>query len=238
MAISCRYYLRILSVVTIVTCTFLIWHHIFKMPVQEDGVLPTPVRPLDVSEYQEGVAVAFFTAIDSPQHKNCHFFRDRFPFKPDQDGDVDIAFTIRIQNDVRQVARILRMIYRVNNYYCIHLDKKADLALEAAVQGVASCFGSNVDLVPRKSRIAFTKGDESALKIQLVCAEQALKQDRKWKYLINIEDDMFPLRTNLEIVAILKALNGSNLVESFPIDRFKRRIKNKILPLHVSTFNA
>ncbi|VDK37469.1 unnamed protein product [Taenia asiatica] len=238
MVLSCRYHFRILSVVTIVGCLYLIWYHIFKIPVQEDDFPPAPLRPLDVGEYQEGVAVAFFTAIDSPQHKNCQFFRNRFPFKSDRDGDVDIAFTIRIQDDVRWVARILRMIYRVNNYYCIHLDKNVDFVVEAAVQGVISCFGSNIELVPRNSRVAFTKGDESALKIQLVCAEQALKRNEKWKYLINIEDDVFPLRTNLETVAILKALNGSNLAESFAIDRFRGRTRNKILPLNATWYKG
>ncbi|VDM16488.1 unnamed protein product [Hydatigera taeniaeformis] len=236
MILSCRYLFRILSAVVMVACMFLIWHHIFKIPSQEIGFPPGPQKPLDISEYEEGVAVAFFAAIDSPHHKNCHLFRDRFPYKPDRDGDMDIAFTITVHNDVRQIARVLRMIYRVNNYYCVNLDKTVDLAFEGAMLGLVSCFGPNVELVPRKSRVTFTKGDESGLRIQLICAEQALKHDGKWKYLLNIDDNAFPLRTNLEIVAILKALNGSNLVESFPINRFRGRIGNRSLPLNVSHY--
>ncbi|KAL5103624.1 hypothetical protein TcWFU_000433 [Taenia crassiceps] len=238
MVLSCRYRSRMLSVVTVVGCTILIWHHIFKSLDQEDGGPPAPQRPLDVSEYQEGVAVAFFAAIDSPEHENCQLFRHRFPFKPDRDGDVDIAFTITVKDDIRPVARILRMIYRVNNYYCIHLDKSVDLAFEAAVHGLISCFGPNVELVPKKLRVALDKGDESAFKIQLVCAGQALRSNENWTYLINLEDDIFPLRTNLEIVAILKALNGSNMVESFPIDRFRRRTRNRILPLNATWYKG
>ncbi|EUB55860.1 Beta-1,3-galactosyl-O-glycosyl-glycoprotein beta-1,6-N-acetylglucosaminyltransferase 3 [Echinococcus granulosus] len=238
MALSGRYQCRLLSAVIVVGCTILIWHHIFKVSFQEDGLPSASRRNADVVEYHESIAAAFFSAINSPRHKNCHFFRHRFPIKPDRDGDVDIAFTITVQNDVRQVARILRMIYRVNNYYCIHLDKTSDAAFEAAISGVVSCFGPNVELVPHQSRVAFRQGDESALQIQLTCAEQALKRNGKWKYLINIEDNVFPLRTNLETVAIVKALNGSNLVEAFSIDRFKSRTRNKNLPLNATWYKG
>uniref|UniRef100_A0A5K3FV41 Uncharacterized protein n=1 Tax=Mesocestoides corti TaxID=53468 RepID=A0A5K3FV41_MESCO len=57
-------------------------------------------------------------------------------------------------------------------------------------------------------------GDESALLPQVICAKQALSHHATWKYLINLVEQDFPLRTNMELVAALKALNGSKLVES------------------------
>ena len=34
-----------------------------------------------------------------------------------------------------------------------------------------------------------------------------------WKYHINLAGQEFPLKTNLELVRILKAFNGSNLIQ-------------------------
>ncbi len=42
---------------------------------------------------------------------------------------------------------------------------------------------------------------------------QLLHQKNKdWKYLLTLAGQMFPLKTNLDIVRILKAMNGSNAV--------------------------
>ena len=43
---------------------------------------------------------------------------------------------------------------------------------------------------------------------------EALLKYRKWKYFINLTGQEFPLKTNWELVQILKALNGTNIVEA------------------------
>ncbi|KAM7533382.1 hypothetical protein Aperf_G00000123242 [Anoplocephala perfoliata] len=164
---------------------------------------------------------SFFAAISSPSHIHCRLFRSHFPAVLDRpDGELDIAFSMVIHKDILQVARLLRMIHRINNYYCIHLDVRSTRTLREAVEGMARCFGANVELVPPEKRVAVVWGDESVLRPQLICGEQALERHQTWKYLINIVGQEFPLRTNLELIAALKALNGSNLVEAFSIDRF------------------
>ncbi|KAM7533023.1 hypothetical protein Aperf_G00000123210 [Anoplocephala perfoliata] len=176
----------------------------------------------------------FFAAITSASHVHCRFFRSHFPAVLDRpDGEMDIAFTMAIHKDILQVARLLRMIHRINNYYCIHLDARSTRTLREAVEGMVRCFGANVELVPLEKRVAVVWGDESVLRPQLICGEQALERHQTWKYLINIVGQEFPLRTNLELIAALKALNGSNLVEAFSIDRFRRWVKNDTLPLQV-----
>ncbi|KAL5965883.1 Beta-13-galactosyl-O-glycosyl-glycoprotein beta-16-N-acetylglucosaminyltransferase 4 [Taenia solium] len=180
----------------------------------------------------------FFSAITSTNHFNCLAFRQRFPMITRHDGDMNVAFTMVVHKDVLQVARLLRMIYRINNYYCIHLDARSSQSFRKAMDGVAKCFGSNVELVPVEKRVAVEWGDESVLRPQLICAEQALQKDPTWSYLVNIVGQEFPLKTNLELVAALKALNGSNLVEAFPIDRFKDWVGNNTLPLKATWYKG
>ncbi|VDD77793.1 unnamed protein product [Mesocestoides corti] len=180
----------------------------------------------------------YFAAIDSPTHPFCRLFRLRFPIVANSFDDMDIAFTLVVQKDVRQIARLLRMIHRTNNYYCIHVDKHANTSFETALRGVAKCFGTNVDLIMPGEPIVVNWDDELILLQQVVCAKQALNQHPTWKYLINLAGQDFPLRTNLELVAALKALNGSNLVESLPLDKYKAWVKNTTLPLNASWFKG
>ncbi|VDD78118.1 unnamed protein product [Mesocestoides corti] len=176
---------------------------------------------------------SYFAAITSPSHPYCRQFRQQFPMVSNADADMDIAFTLVVHKDIRQIARLLRMIYRNNNYYCIHVDRRSSSIFVEALQGIANCFGANVELVPHDERVAVNWGDETVLLPQITCGKKALKNHATWKYLVNLVGQDFPLRTNMELVAALKALNGSNLVESYPLSQFKSRVKDHVLPLGV-----
>ncbi|VDO03499.1 unnamed protein product [Rodentolepis nana] len=147
---------------------------------------------------------------------------------------MDVAFTIVVHKDIKQIARLLRMIHRKNNYYCIHTDSRSRLSFENALEGLATCFGSNVELVPKYKRVAVFWGDETVLRPQFICAEQALRRHSSWKYLLNIVGQEFPLKTNMEIVAALKALNGSNMIEARDLGYLRIRTLGKRLPNNVT----
>ncbi|VDK25832.1 unnamed protein product [Taenia asiatica] len=176
----------------------------------------------------------YFAAIDSPLHPRCKTFRQKSPIVDERDGDMDIAFTLVVHKDAVQIARLIRMIHRTNNYYCIHPDLRSSQLFVQALKGISTCFGPNVELVPLDQRVDVKWGDESVLKPQLICGKQALQRHTSWKYLINLVGQDFPLRTNLELIAALKALNGSNLIESLSIDKHKHWVGSATLPLGVS----
>uniref|UniRef100_A0A5K3FUX3 Protein xylosyltransferase n=1 Tax=Mesocestoides corti TaxID=53468 RepID=A0A5K3FUX3_MESCO len=180
----------------------------------------------------------FFAEVNSLAHPHCLHFRERFAIAVDPHVDMDIAFTLVVHKDVGQIARLLRMIYRQNNYYCIHADRRSDFLFTEALRGVATCFGTNVELVPHEQRVEVHWGYESVLVPQITCAKQALRSHATWKYLVNLVGQDFPLRTNLELVAALKALNGSNLVESVELGRFAWWTNNKLLPLGVTWYKG
>ena len=239
MHLSGRFRFRLLFLLTFLIATIWLYrYHAFnnEKSIFEDEIALLSKNSLDIGGYQDAVAAAFFTAIDNSSHKNCRLFRQRFPIKSERDGIMDIAFTITVKSDIRPIARLLRMIYRVNNYYCIHVDKNADSAFTNSLEGLAACFGKNIEIVPRKLRVEMIDGEESYLKVQLLCAQQALVRHLGWRYLINIGDEDFPLRTNKELIAALTALNGSNIIDAISINPHEARIKNQILPLNVCRF--
>ncbi|KAH9277984.1 Beta-1,3-galactosyl-O-glycosyl-glycoprotein beta-1,6-N-acetylglucosaminyltransferase [Echinococcus granulosus] len=153
----------------------------------------------------------YFTTVDSPLHSRCLRFGRNFIIADERDGDMDIAFALVVHRDPLQIARLMRMIHRKNNYYCIHADLRSNQTFVDALNGIVKCFGPNVELVPL---------------FQLV------------KYLINLVGQDFPLRTILELVAALKALNGSNLIESLPIDEHRHWIGDTKLPLGTTWYKG
>ena len=52
----------------------------------------------------------------------------------------------------------------------------------------------------------------SMLEAELQALLRAKREGHKWMYLINLTKQEFSLRTNIELVKILKNLNGANLI--------------------------
>ncbi|KAL7053782.1 hypothetical protein AAHC03_026863 [Spirometra sp. Aus1] len=184
----------------------------------------------------------FFANMSSPSHENCQRFRWAFVSHEGspvaaQEAAYPLAFTIVAHRSVRQLARLLRMIHRPANFYCIHIDRRSSAEFSQAVEGVATCFGPNVHVVPPASRVAVVWGNASVLKPQLVCAEAALRQSG-WRYLLNLVGEEVPLRTNLEMIAAMQALNGSNLLEAVRIGGYSSRTKGVQLPNQMQWFKG
>ena len=133
-----------------------------------------------------------------------------------------LAFTILTYNNVEQFERLLRAIYRPQNVYCIHIDKKSSNVIHQAIESIAQCF-DNVFISTRLERIVYA--GFSRLKADLNCmqdlsfpnfAHPNLKYKNftlDWKYLLNLASSEFPLRTNYELVKILHMFNGANDIE-------------------------
>ncbi len=119
-----------------------------------------------------------------------------------------IAFSISMFTDVEQMERLLRAVYQPQNLYCVHVDVKSSLLIHRAVAAIVNCF-DNVFLTSQISKVKW--GDVSVLLPHLSCMRDLVKYFRgKWKYFIDLSGQEFPLRTNYEIVQILKIYNGSN----------------------------
>ena len=110
-----------------------------------------------------------------------------------------------------QVERLLRAIYRPQNSYCIHVDSKSGDAFKKALAAIAQCF-DNVFLASRSLDVQW--GRFSVLEADLICMEDLWQASATWKYFINLTGQEFPLKTNAELVKILKVFNGANNIQS------------------------
>ena len=127
----------------------------------------------------------------------------------EEEADFSIAFSLVVFKDVEQIERLLRAIYRPQNYYCLHVDTKSNQKVKDAITNLANCF-ENVFLSSRSVDVQW--GWFSVVEPELVCMQDLLKY-KKWKYFINLTGQEWPLKTNADIVKILKVFNGANSME-------------------------
>lgn len=128
----------------------------------------------------------------------------------DEELEFPIAFSILMHENVEQVERLLRLIYRPQNVYCIHVDKKSGSSIHRAANAIAGCF-DNV-FVARKVVDVYW-GEYTLLEAELACLRQLLDDYPAWKYYVNLMGREFPIRTNHQLVKIFKAYNGANDVD-------------------------
>ena len=114
--------------------------------------------------------------------------------------------------DIEQLERLLRLIYRPSNAYCIHVDKKSNSTFHDAVKAIAACL-PNVILPPASYDVI--RGHVSLLRATLLCMKSLHERFTKWKYFINLTGHELPLVTNLGLVTVLEALNGSNSIAAY-----------------------
>ncbi|XP_076436586.1 N-acetyllactosaminide beta-1,6-N-acetylglucosaminyl-transferase-like [Babylonia areolata] len=148
----------------------------------------------------------------------------------EKEKEFPIAFSVVFYKDIEQMERLLRAIYRPHNLYCLHLDKKSPPSTWRAVRGVTSCL-PNVFLSSRAVSVEW--GEFSVLEPELICM-QDLWHNKTWRYFINLTGQEFPLKTNLQLVEILSAFNGSNDVDGTTNSRYRCRwYNNFVAPHHI-----
>ncbi|XP_073668664.1 beta-1,3-galactosyl-O-glycosyl-glycoprotein beta-1,6-N-acetylglucosaminyltransferase 4-like isoform X2 [Paramisgurnus dabryanus] len=151
-----------------------------------------------------------------------------------------LAYSLVVHKNADLVERLLRAIYMPHNVYCIHYDLKSSDDFISAMQGLARCI-PNVFIASKLERVQYA--GISRLKADLNCLSDLLESEVKWKYVINLCGQDFPLRTNAELVSDLKKLNGTNMVETRQPGtktwrwRFRHALKNNISEYYESPKN-
>ncbi|KAK3097423.1 hypothetical protein FSP39_009548 [Pinctada imbricata] len=125
-----------------------------------------------------------------------------------------IAFTILMYETVEQTVRLIRSIYSPFNVYCIHVDDSSAPFVKQGMTSFAKCF-NNVFMVSKPINVIYNHF--SRLQAEFNCMADVMKRNRHWKYLINLPNTEFPLKTNLEIIKILSIYNGSNDIEGITV---------------------
>ncbi|KAF7248011.1 hypothetical protein EG68_09669 [Paragonimus skrjabini miyazakii] len=170
-------------------------------------------------------------------YNDCELLRT-FTWVPawlsEEERSFPIAYSISAYESLNQLIRLLRLIYRPRNLYCVHIDAKASPLFTERASRYIRCFSPNVFLVPDQFRVNVKWGHFSVLEASLICANLSLQNNRiRWRYLLNVNEKELPLRTNWELVTALKALNGSNMVQLSP-GNWSHRVPSKPLSFNIT----
>ncbi|XP_013381699.1 beta-1,3-galactosyl-O-glycosyl-glycoprotein beta-1,6-N-acetylglucosaminyltransferase [Lingula anatina] len=132
-----------------------------------------------------------------------------------EEAEFPIAYSIKLHQSAAQVERLLRNIYMPQNVYCIYVDKKSPQQLHKAMKNLVGCF-ENVFFASHVEEFIYASSSQMMADIQ--CMRDLAEYPVNWKYHINLAGQEFPLKTNLEIVKVLKLFNGTNDIETY-VDR-------------------
>ncbi|KAM4578160.1 beta-1,3-galactosyl-O-glycosyl-glycoprotein beta-1,6-N-acetylglucosaminyltransferase-like isoform 1-T2 [Fundulus diaphanus] len=128
-----------------------------------------------------------------------------------EEEEFPLAYSMVVHHKVQNFERLLRAIYAPQNIYCVHVDEKAQPSVKVAIRSIASCF-PNVFMVSRAVSVVYAGW--SRVQADLNCMADLYNASAEWKYFINLCGQDFPLKTNLEMVRMLRLLKGGNSLES------------------------
>ncbi|KAK2911719.1 hypothetical protein Q8A67_003852 [Cirrhinus molitorella] len=138
----------------------------------------------------------------------------------DEECNFPIAYSLVVHKNSAMVERILRTIYAPHNIYCIHYDQKSSKNFIAAMKNLEMCF-PNVFVASKIESVQYAH--ITRLNADLNCLSDLMSSEVKWKYVINLCGQDFPLKSNYELVTELKKLNGANMLESSRPSELKKK---------------
>ena len=147
--------------------------------------------------------------------QNCFWLKEYVGdifYTSDLEFDFPLAYTLVVHDSPEQVLRLLRILYRRQNSFCIHVDSKSPH--KEFFQSVAGCF-QNIVVPPNLTTVVW--GHSSILEAQMKCMNELVKlrkrQEYKWKYLLNLCGKELPLATNREMVQQLMKCKGTSNIK-------------------------
>ncbi|CAB3405643.1 unnamed protein product [Caenorhabditis bovis] len=137
----------------------------------------------------------------------------------EEEENYPLSFGLVVYKNIVQVILQLSIFYQPQHLFCITVDEASSTNYKNAMRKLPSCFPNMKVAIGEKSEW----GSFGILKNVYSCFDYLTKADHDWKYYQYLSGTDLPLRTNLEMVRIFKALNGSinTDVEEFEVDRYK-----------------
>ena len=150
------------------------------------------------------------------EQENCTRYQEEFQhnlYTTKEEANFPLAFALVVHESPLQVFRLLKVIYRPHNVYCIHYDNKSSLDTKLVFNNLAMCIDN---IFVATSIIEVKWGHRSLMEAQMNCFKDLKKNydAYPWKYVITLCGKELPLRTNREMVQLLKNLNGTSAINT------------------------
>ncbi|KRY88929.1 Xylosyltransferase oxt [Trichinella pseudospiralis] len=125
-----------------------------------------------------------------------------------------IAFLLQLNGRaVRQVVRLLRLIYRPEHIYLVHVDSRQNY-MYREMRSLQKSISAAANFHVLTRRFATIWGGASLLTMFLSSADQLLQLSSDWEYLVNLSESDMPLRPVDELSSLLGNCNGTSFLRS------------------------
>lgn len=122
---------------------------------------------------------------------------------------VSIAYFILVHRLPGQFKRLFKAIYEPDNYYLIHIDRKASTELKEEICLFLKPF-ANVSIMQSKNVVW---GGYSMVQAELDGMNYLLETDVEWDYFINLSGQDYPLKSQKIIRQFLVANKGKSYLK-------------------------
>uniref|UniRef100_A0A0K0FTM9 Capsular polysaccharide synthesis protein n=1 Tax=Strongyloides venezuelensis TaxID=75913 RepID=A0A0K0FTM9_STRVS len=121
-----------------------------------------------------------------------------------EEEEFPLAYAINVYQDYLKLEMQFLVMYSPQNHYCYGIDKKSKPIFKRNVHALAKCF-PNIYIVKNKRNLDTFGTNGNYYNFECM----KLLKNKNYKYLILLQNDDTPLKTNLELVKILKIYNGT-----------------------------
>ncbi|CAJ0564298.1 unnamed protein product, partial [Mesorhabditis spiculigera] len=144
-----------------------------------------------------------------------------------------VAFARNIYEEFETLEILLAATYSPENHYCYHVDVKSTPKFKAQMETLQTCF-PNVYLVKEQFDVSSSGFNNNMAHYK--CMEVLLEKPG-WEYLILLQAHDLVAHTNLELMKMLRLLNGTNDndMEDIPWDRVAPGLSFEIKDLNLWT---
>ncbi|XP_072539258.1 beta-1,3-galactosyl-O-glycosyl-glycoprotein beta-1,6-N-acetylglucosaminyltransferase 7 [Salminus brasiliensis] len=144
-----------------------------------------------------------FSYLEGPL--NCSWMQTELHFIMEplstEEEDYPLAFVITIHKEFEIFVRLLRAIYAPQNVYCVHVDNRAPDDYKASVRNLVGCF-PNIFLSSVSEQVTYA--GFSRLKADINCMEDLVRSPVRWRRVINLCGQDFPIMSNLELIRYMQ----------------------------------
>lgn len=179
---------------------------------------------------------------------NCSWVEDYFQdnlYTTRLERSFPVAYSFVVYDSPQQVVRLLRLLYRPTNTYCLHLDRKSNGSFRGIVNNIAHCLENVV--IPSKL-VSVSWGHYSLMEAQMACLEElTLLRTRqswrkKWTHVINLCGKELPIASTHQIVSTLRKFAGSSVIKSRRVcdnePEVTRRLGGQAVPFNLTLYKS
>ncbi|MDD3144492.1 MAG: beta-1,6-N-acetylglucosaminyltransferase [Candidatus Gracilibacteria bacterium] len=123
--------------------------------------------------------------------------------------EITIAYLILVHRLPKQFKRLFKSIYNPNNYYLIHIDKKASKDLHKEITNFINDF-ENTYILESESIVW---GGYSMVNVELNGIKKLLGLGLNWDFFINLSGQDYPVKSQNDINIFLKENRENNYIK-------------------------